>query len=292
MAAGESVAQPQTIIVQHRGRPGSLAGIMACIFALLGIFVSGIPFVPLAAVCSVLGLWRGIAGNSPGGIGTSLVGGFLAIIGFATSPTLWLLTGALYLAHEHDAASAPPSPASLRAQQAERDRNFATNEGRLLVRMQNFERVAEPNIAAWPAYRAHMQAITAKMGDYLKRDRALSGNPNASVARNRLYVTIMQGTVATDQLRVRVLPLKSQFDGRAVPLMQSVTGMEGNCREMLQSNGITNVRKRVCNNFLNALPAFKQDFRSLQSRLAEYDALDRRTKDEQQRIVDAAEAEN
>jgi apolipoprotein N-acyltransferase len=81
----------EAIVVRHRGSPGVLVGVLACVFGVLGILTFGFIFVPLAAVCSLIGLLRGVAGMSPAGIGTSLLGGVLTIVGFAVSPSLWLL---------------------------------------------------------------------------------------------------------------------------------------------------------------------------------------------------------
>jgi hypothetical protein len=85
----------QTIVVRHRMDPGILAGVLGCVFGVLGILTLGVVFVPLAALCSVLGLLRGLIGLSSSGIAVSLLGGVLTIIGFVFSPSLWLLAGGL-----------------------------------------------------------------------------------------------------------------------------------------------------------------------------------------------------
>ena len=81
----------RTIVVQHRGSPGMLAGVLGCVFGLLGIFSVGVLFVPLAAGCSLVGLLRGVAGGSGSGIGVSLLGILLTVAGFVVSPSLWVL---------------------------------------------------------------------------------------------------------------------------------------------------------------------------------------------------------
>jgi hypothetical protein len=77
---------------------GALAGILGCIFGVIGVFALGFVFVPLAAACAVVGLIRGISGNSAAGIGTSLLAGVLSVFGFFTSPSLWLLAASLLVA--------------------------------------------------------------------------------------------------------------------------------------------------------------------------------------------------
>ncbi len=77
---------------------GVIAGILGCIFGVIGVFAIGFVFVPLAAACAVVGLIRGISGKSAAGIGTSLVAGVLSVFGFVTSPSLWLLTAGVLVA--------------------------------------------------------------------------------------------------------------------------------------------------------------------------------------------------
>lgn len=287
MAASESVAQPPTIVIQHRGRPGLLAGILACIFGVLGIFGPGILFVPLAGICAFVGLWRGVAGRSPEGIGTSLLGGFLGVVGFAVSPTLWLFTGALLLTHEIATASprAALSPAQL---QAQKNAQFASNAEALVQRMQRFDRMAEADAAALLAYRSRMQFITAQMADYLHREQILHDDPNSGAARGQLYVAVIQGSVATNQLRVKIQPLESEFQAKAPFLAQLVRQTANNCR-FVSSSSDPGAKTRACRDLSNALPVFSHDMESLQAELAVYTALDARTKETQQRLIDAAE---
>lgn len=85
---------------------GVIAGLFGCIFGILGIFTIGIIFVPLAALCSLIGLLRGMGGPSGSGIGISLLGGVLTFWGYTLSPSLLLMTGGLLLA-SHSPVSPP-----------------------------------------------------------------------------------------------------------------------------------------------------------------------------------------
>jgi hypothetical protein len=95
--------------VAHRGSrtEGVVAGLMACIFAALGIFTLGIVFVPLAALCSAIGLLLAMAGRSGSGFAISTLGGVLTVIGFVFSPGLWLLVGGALFASKVDRSAAP-----------------------------------------------------------------------------------------------------------------------------------------------------------------------------------------
>ena len=83
--------QPQVVVVRS-GHPGLIAGLLGCVLGLFGIFSIGIIFVPLGAICSLVGIIRGLsAGNGPG-IGVSLLGCGLTLAGYFASPSLLLVT--------------------------------------------------------------------------------------------------------------------------------------------------------------------------------------------------------
>jgi hypothetical protein len=92
---------------------GIVAGILGCLFGVLGILTIGILFVPIAGLCSLIGLIRGISGPSLAGIATSLLGAALTIFGFISSPTLWLFAAGLFVATQSDnpATSQPKTSA-------------------------------------------------------------------------------------------------------------------------------------------------------------------------------------
>jgi hypothetical protein len=104
----------------QRGNQGTMAGLLGCAFGVLGILTLGIVFVPLAALCSLVGLLNGLSGNGSG-IATSALGFFLTAVGFMFSPSLWFLTGGLLVASHNQprVATNPPviatQPAALSA---------------------------------------------------------------------------------------------------------------------------------------------------------------------------------
>jgi hypothetical protein len=83
----------RAIRAAQRRNQGVVAGILACIFAVLGIFTLGILFVPIAAFCGVVGLLRGAIAFNLSGLAVSALGIFLSIVGVATSPSLLLALG-------------------------------------------------------------------------------------------------------------------------------------------------------------------------------------------------------
>lgn len=79
---------------QNRGT-GLIAGVIACVLAVLGILFLGIVFVPLATVVAVVGTVIAIKNRNAAGIGVNMLAWVLILLGFFTSP---LLLGALGVA--------------------------------------------------------------------------------------------------------------------------------------------------------------------------------------------------
>jgi hypothetical protein len=77
------------------GNPGLLAGVLGCVFGILGIFTAAQVLVPLAAACCLVGLVRGAIGLSAAGIALSLVGAFLVVAGVVSAPGPWPALGDL-----------------------------------------------------------------------------------------------------------------------------------------------------------------------------------------------------
>ncbi|KGQ70352.1 hypothetical protein A1D23_10520 [Chelonobacter oris] len=74
---------------------GVIAGIIACVLAVLGILFLGIVFVPLAALVAVFATVIAVKNKNMAGIGVSVLAWILTLVGLFTSP---LLLGMLGLA--------------------------------------------------------------------------------------------------------------------------------------------------------------------------------------------------
>lgn len=75
-----------------------IASIFACVFGILGIIYLGIVFVPLAALCTVIGVVRSLIIKNYTALFVAILGGILTIIGFIVSPSMWFLTAGLVTA--------------------------------------------------------------------------------------------------------------------------------------------------------------------------------------------------
>jgi len=87
-----------------------IAGIFGVVFGILGILTFGIIFVPLAAVCAVIGLIRSIITRNMGALFVAVLAGVLTVIGFVVSPSLWLATvGVMSAVQQTNAPITPDS---------------------------------------------------------------------------------------------------------------------------------------------------------------------------------------
>ena len=80
------------VSVQSRNS-GMVAGIIACVLAVLGILFLGIVFVPLAAIVALIGTISAVKGRNIAGIGFNVLAWVLVLIGFFTSPLLLAAIG-------------------------------------------------------------------------------------------------------------------------------------------------------------------------------------------------------
>jgi hypothetical protein len=105
------------VIAENRGHPGLTAGFWGCILAVLGITSLGVLSVPIAIVCTLVGLVRGIVARDATSIGTSLLAACLCVVGFASSPLLLAITALLAT---NTPSQGTPAPHSLQQGQQRR----------------------------------------------------------------------------------------------------------------------------------------------------------------------------
>nr|HIL74889.1 hypothetical protein [Rhodospirillales bacterium] len=81
--------------VQKNAAAGNSAAVWACVLGVLGIFTIGWFFVPMAALCAICGTLQSISNFNAGGIFRCLIAWAIVLMGFVTSPSLWLSTLAI-----------------------------------------------------------------------------------------------------------------------------------------------------------------------------------------------------
>ena len=79
--------EQKVIVVQN----SNLAGILAIVFAILGIFFLAIVFVPLAILLAIFTTYKAV--KKTGSLIVAIIAWILIIAAIATSPTLWVILG-------------------------------------------------------------------------------------------------------------------------------------------------------------------------------------------------------
>lgn len=79
--------EQKIIVVQN----SNLVGILAIVFAILGIFFFAIVFVPLAVLLAIFATYKAV--KKTGSLIVAIIAWILIIVAIATSPTLWAIFG-------------------------------------------------------------------------------------------------------------------------------------------------------------------------------------------------------
>ncbi|MBC2696087.1 MAG: hypothetical protein HF982_12605 [Desulfobacteraceae bacterium] len=80
-------------VMQVKQGTGMVAGIIACVLAVLGILFLGTIFVPLAAIVAIFGTIIAVKNKNGAGIGVNILAWVLTIVGLFTSPVLLTIIG-------------------------------------------------------------------------------------------------------------------------------------------------------------------------------------------------------
>jgi hypothetical protein len=86
------MGEAQQVVVAKQGT-GMVAGIIACVLAVLGILFLGTIFVPIAATVAIFGTIIAVKNKNGAGIGINVLAWVLTIIGLITSPLLLTIIG-------------------------------------------------------------------------------------------------------------------------------------------------------------------------------------------------------
>lgn len=79
--------EQKVIVVQN----SNLVGILAIVFAILGIFFLAIVFVPLAVLLAIFATYKAV--KKTGSLIVAIIAWILIIVAIATSPTFWAIFG-------------------------------------------------------------------------------------------------------------------------------------------------------------------------------------------------------
>lgn len=184
--------------------------------------------------------------------------------------------------------------ATARQEAFQSQRNFVAGIEMLIGRMQHFNSEADVHLGRFPNAEKGYQAITAKVSEYVTRERQLAGNANQAVDRSQLDAAAMEASFNTDQMHYQGQALQSSLERDIAPLVNEVTGLEQGCRQSGPvSANLTpaeiEARRGACNRLLNAAPAFYQKYAAMGAGLNHLERVYRREKDSQTRLLAAAQ---
>ena len=182
------------------------------------------------------------------------------------------------------------------AQQAQRafaiqqaQQNIIVQIDQLIGKMQRFDSEADLHLSRFPGVEKGYQAITAKMNEYVERERRLAGNPNAAVARSQLSVAATQASLATDQLHYQGQSLQSTLEINVKPMADEATNLDAICHE----RGTTprpdltpaQIDSEACGRLTNALTPFRQKYDATRTGLAHLEQVYAQEKTTQQELL-------
>lgn len=118
-------------------------------------------------------------------------------------------------------AAIASAAAAMQERALQDQKNFARHVENLCDKMQKFETTGSATLQKLPTVSAKYRQITAKMEDYLQRDRTLAGISRASYSRSQISYAMGNGIYATNQVHFEVQSLQNSFLNNAQPQMQS-----------------------------------------------------------------------
>jgi hypothetical protein len=183
--------------------------------------------------------------------------------------------------------------AAFRQRQAEQTaQNLVSDINRLIGDMQRFESEADVHLGRFPNVEKGYQAITAKMSEYVTRERQVPLSQTASATRSQLYVNAMQASYGTDQMHYNQEALQTSLDSSIRPISEDLKTLEQRCKEGAP-NGTTEsqseARDAACTRLQAAIPVLRQKYDAIVVGLAHLEQVYKQEKAAQQRLLESAE---
>ena len=260
--------RPVTVIMQHRERPGLIAGLFGCALGLLGFFAFGFILAPLGFLCAIVGVVSGVIGRSGTGVGTSMLAGVLSFVAAIKSPALWFIFGVAMLGSllhpPHNAvqavsaapatqaeptATAPPvmagpttqafaqlpaptdaqPPAQSEVQARSNDASPSLAEvSHVLGWVTNFNVRTDNVLMQLSGATDRSSAAIAQIQSYSARLNSFM--PMLRVQRAQLVNAVSQDQAMADQFHNQVSALRGTFDRDIVPSSAKVHDMLSRCK--------------------------------------------------------------
>jgi hypothetical protein len=172
--------------------------------------------------------------------------------------------------------------------------SFVSQVDQLTRRMAQFDSDADVHLGRFPGAEKAYAGITARVGEYVARERKLAGNPNAEVARGQLSVAANQASIQTDQMHYQGESLQSSLETNVKPMADQATAFEQQCRAVSQHSGnltpeeVQNINA-ACGRLESAMTLFKQKFGAMSAGLAHLEQVYQDEHGKQQQLLQTAQ---
>jgi hypothetical protein len=162
--------------------------------------------------------------------------------------------------------------AQARQRMALAQRNLVVRIGQGVSKMREFDSQADVHLSRFPGGEERYRAITARMTQYLNRERSILGGGSAAVARSQILVAMNQASIATEELHNAANSLESAVRATAQPLSTDGIDLAHGCRATVNSGDLTQdqaeSRNAACGQLFPTLDAFQQKLGAMSRGLA------------------------
>jgi hypothetical protein len=183
--------------------------------------------------------------------------------------------------------------ADARRRTAQTLQNFVSEVNHDVSEMQKFESEVDERLSRISGVEERYRAITAKITEYVDRERHLAGNPNASVARGQLDVAANQAEIATEQQHGAVLSFQYSVEASAPPLIKSADSIEQACHTAVSPGVLTpsqnNEHITACQQLSAADATFRKKIAAIASGLAHLEQVYVQERNAQQGLLQSAQ---
>jgi hypothetical protein len=171
---------------------------------------------------------------------------------------------------------------------------FVSKVNRLIGQMVQFDTQADVHLGQFPGAEKGFEAITARIEQYVSRERQLAGNPNAGATRGQLSVAASQAEIQTEQGHNQTVALESSMASNVKPIADQATNDERDCHAVAQNSGnlaqdeLQNVRG-ACDRLESASGPFRQKYEAMNAGLAHLEQVYQQEHSKQQQLIQESE---
>lgn len=275
VAAQAANVQPIHVVVARPSpRASTIAGLLACGFAFVGIFVLPLIFVPIAMLCAAVGLGASLFRLNAPGLLASGLGLLLAAAAAVKSPAIWLALGfgLFALGASHDDAPPNASTPNTSHAAAPAERAYQPHEPRPPEGAQTIQAAAE--VAR--RFNIHSPTAVQKLGRYDDLYRAITGTltPAAShmdelspAEHEALLRAIDRAKGRTEAARAEVLANRRDLESGLPELMAVIGEAATACKQRRDLAGYPD-----CDALSSELTGVKSNIEALTARFEALEA--------------------